>query len=87
LNERKEQTGSMNYLTVLVSAKLIEEGLRTGYESRRCIISKGLPPDAKLIDAKMIDERILQLKFETENTNCNSTVTIEITTVDNAREE
>lgn len=71
----------MQILTVRITKELIEESFKTGHDIRRCVVSRGLPSDAKLVDAQMQIDGILELKFQTDKAITDKEISIEITTM------
>ena len=49
-----------------ITAILVEEGFRTGNILKHTVVNKGLPGDAKLINAKLNSYGNLELRFESE---------------------
>ena len=72
----------MNKVTVWVSKTLIEEGFKTGYQVKRCVVTKGLPKDAVLKDIHFDESGYdVGLVFETEQAFVDKEVNIELTTL------
>lgn len=55
----------MSTITVKATTQLVEQLLKTGTNINKCIITKGLPDDAKLVSVSM-DYNIIYLVFSTK---------------------
>ena len=58
-------------IKVLISSYLIENGLTTNYEMRKCRVRYGLPQGCKLIESNILDNGNLELTFLEPNGNDN----------------
>ncbi len=75
----------MRVLMVEISPSLIEEGLATGNVIKHTVVSKGLPNDAKLVEARLNEYGNLELRFESEkNDGDEKKICIECTTLADA---
>ena len=61
----------MAKIKIQITSELIEQELRSGNTIRdKCLITKGLPADAKLVDAYLITTiNVLELVFETKESD------------------
>lgn len=68
----------MALIILKITNDLIEKSFRTGNIIDQCIISQGLPADAKLIDAN-VDHDLLTLRFETRSIVMNKEASLAVT--------
>jgi hypothetical protein len=75
----------MKLLTVEVSSELLVEIFTTGKVIENIVISKGLPPGAKFVNAQLNHRNNLELSFEVEGDESESCkVAVEVTKLSNA---